>query len=118
MRSLCWQPYKKYENHAKEREHERKQYRREQRRRGRSHRFVFPRELQRVRVFTEWVSEEVRHDQHKGVVINQMVVDTSIGPLRIAAAYKSMFAYGNHFGVISSEKTLRTCNSGIAATFR
>ena len=71
-----------------------------------------------VPVFSEWVQEEVRHDQQEGIEVDQMVVDTATGPLRVAAAYKSMYAYGNHFRVISSERSLKTSNSGIAATFR
>ena len=86
MNSLCWPLYRKYEDHKKEREHEREQYRREQRRRGRRDRFVFPRELQPVPMFSEWVQEEVRHDQQEGIVVDHMVVDTSTGPLRVISA--------------------------------
>jgi hypothetical protein len=82
---------------------------------------VFPRELRPLPVFSEWIQEKVRHEQQAVVVVDQMVVDTALGglgPLRVAIAYRSMYAFGNHFRVISSERTLRTCNSGVAATFR
>ena len=47
-----------------------------------------------------------------------MVVDTSNGPLQMATSYKSMYTFGNHYRVLSSELPLRTCDSGVAATFR
>ena len=46
-----------------------------------------------------------------------MVVDTARGPLPIAAAYKSMHAFGNHYRVLSSERPRKTCDSGVAVTF-
>jgi hypothetical protein len=47
-----------------------------------------------------------------------MVVDTARGPLNVAHAYKSMYAFGNHYRVLSSEQPLKTCDSGVAATFK
>lgn len=79
---------------------------------------MFPRELQGLPGFAEWVQEEVRLEQQSGVRVNPMVVDTARGPLNTAAAYRSMYAFGNHFRVVSSEVHLKTCDSGVAATFR
>lgn len=45
-------------------------------------------------------------------------MDTARGPLNIAAAYKSMYAFGNHYRVLSSELPLKTRDSGVAATFK
>ena len=36
----------------------------------------------------------------------------------MAASYKSMYAYGNHFRVFSAEYALKTADNGVAATFR
>lgn len=101
-----------------ERDIERDRYRCQQRRGSRRHLFAYPSELQKLPDFTEWIVEEVRRDQRSGVNVEPMVVDTSRGPLEVASAYKSMYAYGNHFRVISSETAMKTADSGIAATFR
>lgn len=108
---------RKYEEDVRVREQQRDQYRREQRRRGRRIRFTFPRELQSLPPVSEWVQEEVQRQQQEGIAVDAMVVDTSRGPLLIAAAYKSMYAFGNHFRVLSSERPRKTCDSGVAATF-
>ena len=110
--------YRKYEEVVTERDHERELYRRGQRRGRRRTRFVFPRELRPVPGFADWVQEEVRREQQSGVAVNPNVLDTSRGPLHVAAAYKSMFAFGNHYRVASSERPLKTCDSGVATTFR
>ena len=67
--------------------------------------------------FAQWVLEEVRRDVQVGAVVDSKVVDTARGPLEVAAAYKSMYAFGNHYRVLSSERHLKTCDSGVAATF-
>jgi len=100
------------------REQERERYRRQQRRGGRRTRFAFPRELQKLPDFAQWVLEEVRREQQVGDVVNPRVLDTARGPLNVASAYKSMYAYGNHYRVLSSERSMKTCDSGVAATFR
>lgn len=89
--------YRKYEEVVTERDHERELYRRGQRRGRRRTRFVFPRELRPVPGFADWVQEEVRREQQSGVAVNPSVLDTTRGPLHVAAAYKSMFAFGNHY---------------------
>lgn len=38
--------------------------------------------------------------------------------MEIATTFKSMYAYGNHFRVMSSEMSRKTADSGVAATFR
>ena len=109
--------FSKYEEDVQERNQQREQYRREQRRRGRRTRFAFPGELQPLPPLAEWVQEEVRRNQQEGILVDAMVVDTARGPLPIAAAYKSMHAFGNHYRVLSSERSRKTCDSGVAATF-
>jgi len=60
----------------------------------------------------------VRKEGQEGIAIDAEVVDTARGTLPLASAYKGMYAYGNHYRVLSSEQSLRTANSGMAATFR
>lgn len=67
--------------------------------------------------FAQWVLEEVRRDLQVGAVVDSQVVDTTRGPLEVAAAYKSMYAFGNHYRVLSFERHLKTCDNGVAATF-
>jgi hypothetical protein len=105
--------HSRYEEAVTEREQEREQYRR-----GRRTRFAYPTELSKIPEFAQWVLEEVRREQQVGAILDPMVVDTARGPLNAAHAYKSMYAFGNHYRVLSSEQQLKTCDSGIAATFR
>ena len=109
---------RRYEEVVTERGQDREQYRREQRRRGRRTRFAYPASLSKILEFAQWVIEEVRRDQQVGGILDPMVVDTARGPLNVAHAYKSMYAFGNHYRVLSSEQPLRTCDSGVAATFK
>jgi len=110
--------YRRYEEAVMERHTERERFRHQQRRGRRRHRFSYPLQLQTLPDFSEWISEEVRREQQSGVAVSPMVVDSSRGPLEVAATYKSIYAYGNHFRVLSSERSLKTMDSGIAATFR
>lgn len=100
------------------REAERNEYRHAQRRGGRRNRFAYPRELQQLPPFAQWVFEEVRREEQGGVIVPKDVVDTARGPLPTASAYKSMYAFGNHYRVLSCERALRTSDSGVAATFK
>lgn len=109
---------REYENAVREREDARELYRRAQRRGGRRTRFVFPTHLQQIPNFSIWVEEEVRLQQQSGARVDAEVIDTTRGPLPMAATYKSMYAFGNHYRVLSSERPLRTRDSGVAATFR
>ena len=101
-----------------QRDGEKDQFRREQRRRGRRNRFSYLPHLSNIPEFSQGVLEEVRWEQRLRNVVDPMVVDTPRGPLQVAAAYKSMYAFGNHFHTLSSERPLRTCDSGVVATFR
>lgn len=107
-----------YEAAVTERENERERYRRAQRRGGRRTRFVFPANLRPLPVFADWVQEEVSCEQQADVAVSPRVVDTARGSLHIAAAYRSMYAVGNHNRVLSSERSRDTCDSGVAATLR
>lgn len=53
-----------------------------------------------------------------GDIVNPRVWDTARGLLHVAAAYKSMSAFGNYYQVLSAKRPLKTCDSGVAATFR
>ena len=86
--------------------------------RGRRSRFVYPRQLQVLPTFSVWVLEEVHQEQQLGMDVPTEVVDMARGPLPSAASYKSMFAFGNHYRVMSAERALKTADSGVAATFR
>ena len=101
-----------------ERDRDRELYRRAQRRGGRRSRFAFPANLQPLPEFALWIQEEVRGEQQRGLTVSPMVVDTARGPLQMAASYRSMYAFGNHYRVLSSELSLRTSDSGVAATFK
>lgn len=57
---------------------------------------MFPPELKLVPMFADWIQEEVRREQQAGVAVDPQVVDTARGPLPVAAAYHSMYAFGNH----------------------
>jgi len=80
--------------------------------------FAFPKELQKLPDFCEWLLQEVRREQQCGETVSPMVVDTARGPLTCATAYKSMYAFGNHFSALSSERSMKTMDSGVAATFK
>ena len=97
---------------------ERDDYRRDRRGRGRRSVFSYPAHLQVLLEFSEWLLEEVRREEQSGLVLEPQVLDTVRGPLEIATAYKSMYAFGNHFRVISSERSLKMADSSVAATFR
>jgi len=86
-----------------ERQQERELYRRQQRRGRRRIRFAYPVELRELPNFVDWVLDEVNKERQEGVQVDAHVLDTARGPLHIAAAYKAMYAYGNHFRVRSSE---------------
>lgn len=56
--------------------------------------------------------DEVRREQQASVRVDPEVVDSAKGPLPIAAAYKSMYAFGNHYRVLSAERSLKTVLGG------
>ena len=62
--------------------------------------------------------DKVRSEQQCGCTIDPLVMDTSQGPLLMATAFKSMYAYGNYYRVLSCEAALKTIDSGVAATFK
>jgi hypothetical protein len=45
------------------------------------------------------------------------VTRLSNGPSPRAKKYRSMWAFGNHYRVASTEAHLKTCDSGVATTF-
>lgn len=113
------EPYRRrYGDCVIQREQERQDYRREHQRGGRGHRFVYPVELRQLPEFAVWFLEEVRREQQAGLFVENMVLDTARGPLPVACAYKGMYSYGNHYRVLSSEQSLKTTDSGVAATFK
>ena len=56
----------------------------------------------------------MRREQQGGLIVDPLVVDTARGPLPIATTYKAMYAYR----VLSVKSSLKTTNSGVAATFK
>lgn len=109
---------RRYEYGVIKREREREAYRRAHRRCGRRDRFPFSIELQKIPSFGEWVEDEVRRQQQSGAAMNANIIDRAQGPLPIATAYKSMYAFGNHYRVLSSERLLgKTSDTSVAATF-
>ena len=68
---------------------ERNDYHRLQRRGGRRTRFPYPRELHQLPPFADWVLDEVRREEQRGVTVPALVLDTVRGPLPTVAAYKS-----------------------------
>lgn len=57
-------------------------------------------------------------ERRSGVFVEKDVMDTARGPLPVVGSFRSMYAFGNHFQVLSSEHSLKTADSGVAATFR
>ena len=66
-----------------------------------------------------WLQEYVEEQ----VVLNEVEVDADVislskPPSEYATKYRSMWSFGNHLRVAGVEHHLRTCDSGVAATFR
>ena len=68
--------------------------------------------------FTCWLEDEVQQMAGSGESPGMALVALSKVPDRVVKHYMSMYAYGNHFRVLSSERTVKTCDSGVAATFK
>ena len=52
------------------------------------------------------------------MIIDLLVVDTTRGPLPVATTYKAMYAFGNHYRVLSAERSLKTTDSRVATRFK
>lgn len=77
----------------------------------------YPPELAEQPAFAEWLKATVQDEKEVGAVIDPELEALSKYPLRQAKKYRSLYAYGYHFRVRSAESQLKTCDSGIAATF-
>jgi len=79
--------------------------------------FIYLVELQRLPEFALWILEEVRRKEWCAEIVDPMIVDTTCGLLEKVASYKSMYIFGNHFWVINAERSLKTSNNSVVATF-
>lgn len=79
----------------------------------------FPDELAEAQPFPEWLHAEVACEQADDSAESpeEDVIRLSSPPSQRASRYRSMWAFGNHLRVRSAETELRTCDSGVAATF-
>ena len=60
----------------------------------------------------------MRREQQGSLIIDPLVVDTARGPLAMATTYKAMYAFKNHYRVLSTKRSLKTTDNGVAATFK
>jgi hypothetical protein len=67
--------------------------------------------------FRQWLPIAVEEDINVGKDVHDDVKALLMPPSHDAKSYRSMFAYGNHIRVRSTEMELKTCDSGVAATF-
>jgi hypothetical protein len=69
--------------------------------------------------FTEWLEGEVEREQQDETIQNPAndVIRLASPPSPRATKFRSMWAFRNHLRVASVEANLKTCDSGVAATF-
>ncbi|KAG0584842.1 hypothetical protein KC19_3G238500 [Ceratodon purpureus] len=77
----------------------------------------FPAELAEYPVFSDWLRDTVVNEIEAGQDVDSSLEALAKFPRRRAKKYRSLYAYGYHLRVRSAEADLKTCNSGIAATF-
>jgi hypothetical protein len=81
---------------------------------------LYPPELGAPLSFLEWLEEDVNNtlENDNDENLSDDIVVLSRRPSPHATTYRSMWAFGYHLRVAPAEIHLKTCNSGIAATFR
>jgi hypothetical protein len=117
---LCSGCCRRYAEYHAERIESRAQFRRQHRRR-RGHRAEpFPPELAEPLPFARWLEAEVAADlqRENANPPAEDVVQLCTPPSNRATKFRSMWAFGNHIRVAAAETHLKTCDSGVAATFR
>ncbi|KAG0597359.1 hypothetical protein M758_UG331700 [Ceratodon purpureus] len=77
----------------------------------------FPPELAELQPFCDWLTSTVETEKAGGAEIDPILEAASKFPLRKARKYRSLYAFGYRFRVRSAELHLKTCDSGVAATF-
>lgn len=77
----------------------------------------FPLELAELPPFGEWLRDKILQDVGSGVVVDPIVEALSRYPSRATKKFRSLYAYGYRYRVRSAELSLKTRDSGIAATF-
>ena len=77
----------------------------------------FPAELAEYPLFADWLRDTVREATERGDAVDSSLEALSKFPSRKAKKYRSLYAYGYHLRVRSVESNMKTCDSGIAATF-
>ena len=77
----------------------------------------FPPELAELSSFGVWLRDRVSEEVADGVHVEETVKALSEFPSTMARKYRSAYAYGYHYRVQSAEIALKTCDSGLAATF-
>lgn len=78
-----------------------------------------PADLREALPFPEWLRVEVQSEEENSIEGHpeEDVVQLSRPPSNRATKYRSMWAFGNHLRVVGVEAHLKTCDSGVAATF-
>lgn len=78
----------------------------------------YPRELEELPGWEVWLPTAVQQAVHIGEEeVDPDVIDLCTLPTYTATAYRSMYAYGNHFRVRSAEANLTTMDCGVAGKF-
>ena len=85
--------------------------------RGGTRRPNFPLALAEIPPFGEWLRERVSEELENGTAVDPVVEALSKYPSRLAKKFRSLYAYGYRYRVQSAELSLKTRDSGIAATF-
>lgn len=78
----------------------------------------YPVEIPEFPSFPDWLEVEVQTCLDNNVEVPQNVIDSSKPPSLVAQKFRAINAYGNHYRVKTSELSLTTCDSGVAAIFK
>lgn len=82
-----------------------------------SHRTNYPLELAELPEFYLWVKDVVHEEVDNGVEVDNTLHAASKLPSKFATKFRSIYCHGDHLRVRNAKSHLKTCNSGVAATF-
>ena len=85
--------------------------------RGASRHTNYPPELAELPKFYLWVQEVVQEEVDVGVQVQDTLHAASKLPSKFATKFRSIYCHGYHLRVCSAKSHLKTCDSGVAATF-
>ena len=113
-KSFC---FRRYNEEKAERDQQRTAWRQRHRHRKGKRGDPYPENLQEFPSFALWLEDDVQAAEEAGIQLEDSVKDTSIPPKFQCMKFRSMWAFGAHFRVASFERSLQTCDCGVAATF-